>query len=41
MNPAVLGAAAAGVQAASVNGGAKARLASALPIKIVRSAIGL
>jgi hypothetical protein len=41
MNPAVLGAAAAGVQAASVDGGAKARLALALPIKIVRSTIGL
>jgi len=41
MNPAVLGAAAAGVQVASFNGGAKAHLALALPIKILRSAIGL
>src|ERR1700684_2483671 len=39
--PAVLGAAAARAQAASSDGGAKARLALALPIKIVRSTIGL
>jgi hypothetical protein len=41
VNPAVLGAATAGAQAASFNGGAKARLALALPTKIVRSTIGL
>jgi hypothetical protein len=41
MNPAVLGAAAARVQAASFEGGAKARPALALPIKFLRSTIGL
>jgi hypothetical protein len=41
MNPAVLGAAAAGVQAAGFDGGTKARPALALPIKILPSTIGL